>query len=138
MMLLKTALLASSLVLCGALTASAQTGTMSGPARGTSTPNVSAMTHCRDANGNIQLKSAMNNSGSGALSGSGSTSGGLTGGTVGSSGMGSSGSSTLGSAGTAGTSGTGGTSGSTSTGVGSSSALSGSTSTAAADLPSCN
>jgi hypothetical protein len=58
---LKTALLASSLIACGAFAASAQSSSdsMSGTSGATATPNVSAATHCRDAQGNIQLKSAI-------------------------------------------------------------------------------
>jgi hypothetical protein len=44
----------------GALSASAQSGSssMNGSSAATSMPSVSAQTHCRDANGNVQLKSA--------------------------------------------------------------------------------
>ena len=105
MRLLKTALLASSLVVCVAFAASAQS------AMTKNSPKVSSKTHCLDANGTVQLKSAMKKSGSGK---------------------------TLGMAGTAGTRGTGGASGSTSTGVGTNAGAMAASSLGAQNLPSCN
>jgi hypothetical protein len=122
MQIVKAALFASSLVLCGALAASAQSAssTMNGTSAATDTPALSAATHCRDAQGNIQRKSSTTGSAAPDSSGAGAS---------GASASNSSGSSPLGSAGSSGPTGL-------STGPGSSSPSGGST-TAAADLPNC-
>jgi hypothetical protein len=79
MQILKTVLLASALVAGGGGWGSAQSN-MNDSSGATSTPSVSAQTHCRDASGKVQLKNA-----GGAGSVSGSQSGGGSSSTVGSS-----------------------------------------------------
>jgi hypothetical protein len=82
MKLFKTVLFASSILAGGMLAASAQTVS---PSAG-----VSAATHCKDAQGNVKLKTASSTempgtaTKSGSTTGSGSTNSGMSGGTAGS------------------------------------------------------
>jgi hypothetical protein len=73
-----TVLLATTFVAFGAVGASAQSGTSQGgsPAAGTAPGgNISAATHCIDANGQARLKSQVQGSGSGSAQTSGSAAG---------------------------------------------------------------
>jgi hypothetical protein len=54
---LASALVASALVASGAMAANAQTSTS--PGSGTGSGSISAATHCKDAQGQAQLKSAI-------------------------------------------------------------------------------
>src|SRR3954447_5420562 len=75
---MKALLLATVFLAAGSLSASAQSSTSpSTPRRASSGSNVSAATHCRNASGQVQLKTASSGSGT-SSSGTSSMSGGTT------------------------------------------------------------